>query len=92
MILLRRKKSCEDRNVHLWFQDDAADNIVSLVGSTGDVRTRISVGGEHHELGHPFTDPNSVKDEEDSFGALDNYVKSINVFFQRQNINAKVNL
>lgn len=92
MILLRRKKSCEDKNVHLWFQDDTADNIVSLVGPTGDVRTRISVGSQHHELGHPFTDPNSVKDEEDSFGALDNYVKSINVFFKRLNINARMEL
>jgi hypothetical protein len=76
-IILRRKKSQEDANVHLWFQDSKMDFIVSLGGGKGDVSSRISTPKGSREYAHPFASTHWTKYSTDDFGDMQRYKDGI---------------
>lgn len=66
-IILFRKESQEEARVPLWFEDKNRDFIVSMVGSQGDTRMKISTPEKHHSVGFPGADFGNIKRNKEEY-------------------------
>lgn len=65
-VILFRNKRQEEINVPLWYQDKNMNFIVSVVGSQGNTRMRISTPTKSHEVGLVGADFSKIQDKEET--------------------------